>query len=108
MSVRVLEHIRDTMIREGIVRNTSEFCVGWLGKSECYIRTLRHSRLNASVDALITCASKLNHYATRLEQSKNAQHISWAKQMREHKMLCEDAIERQARSKWMKPERMGA
>ena len=50
MSIRVLEDVRDELIRAGLVSNTSEFCISWLGKSDCYIRTLRHNRLNASAD----------------------------------------------------------
>lgn len=106
MSLRVLEQLRDELISAGLVSNTAEFCISWLGKSECYIRTLRHSRLDASADALNTCASKLGYYAKQLEHSKSAQHVCWGELMRKHKMLCEQALEAQAKAKWMQPDRM--
>ena len=42
MSIRLLEHLRDELIKSGIVQNTPEFCASWLGRSEGYIRVLRY------------------------------------------------------------------
>ena len=36
-----------------------EFCERWLGKSECYMRTLRFSQIEPSADALATVSNKL-------------------------------------------------
>ena len=33
MSIRLLEHLRDELIKSGIVQNTPEFCESWLGRS---------------------------------------------------------------------------
>ena len=41
MSIRLVEHIRDELRGSGAIQNTPEFCTGWLGRSEGYIRTLR-------------------------------------------------------------------
>jgi hypothetical protein len=41
MSIKLLEHIRDELRGSGAIQNTPEFCTGWLGRSESYIRTLR-------------------------------------------------------------------
>ena len=34
----------------------------WLGRSECYLRTLRFKHSSPSVGTLAICASKLQHY----------------------------------------------
>ena len=40
-----------------------EFCERWLGKSECYMRTLRFSQIKPSADALATVSNKLKYYS---------------------------------------------
>ena len=52
MSIRLLEHMRDELIRTGIVQNTPEFCRSWLGRSEGYIRVLRYHTIEPSVETL--------------------------------------------------------
>ena len=48
--------------RIGAVANETEFSRDWLGRSECYLRTLRFKRSTPSVGTLAICASKLQHY----------------------------------------------
>ena len=38
MSISLLEHIRDELRGSGAIQNTPEFCTGWLGRSEGYIK----------------------------------------------------------------------
>ena len=52
MSIRLLEHIQSELKAAGVVSSTPEFCNGWLGRSEGYIRTLRYHDLDPSVAVL--------------------------------------------------------
>ena len=48
------------------VDSESEFSKDWLGRSECYLRTLRFKQKEPSVGTLAICASKLQHYGKRM------------------------------------------
>lgn len=107
MTRQVLETARHELISAGVVAHSTEFCKSWLGKSECYIRTLRIQDIDPSADALSTLASKLRYYADRLDATSNTQHESLTTLLRKHQHLCEAALDQKARHKWMQPERMG-
>ena len=66
MTLRLLEQVRDQLKACNAVRNEREFCEQWLGKSECYMRSLRFNHMNPSADAMIACASKLGWATTVL------------------------------------------
>ena len=74
MSIRLLEHLRDELIKSGIVQNTPEFCESWLGRSEGYIRVLRYHEGEPSLETLTICANKLGHYAARSCQTNENSH----------------------------------
>lgn len=107
MSLRVLEAVRDELLACRAVGSNREFCESWLAKDESYLRVLRFHQTNPSTDALATCASKLGYYALRLERSEQPDHKDWAKRFLNLRSQCLQAIEKQARAKWMVPERMG-
>ena len=107
MTRQVLETARQELISAGVVAHSTEFCQSWLGKSECYIRTLRIQDIDPSADALSTFASKLRYYAERLEQTGESNHRALARLLRKHQKLSEGALDQKARHKWMHPERMG-
>jgi len=107
MTRHVLETARRELIAAGLVQHSTEFCQSWLGKSECYLRTLRIQNIDPSADALSTFASKLRYYADKLEPSEIEQHKVWARLLRKYQRLSENALEQKARHKWMQPERMG-
>jgi hypothetical protein len=65
----------------GAISNESEFSKEWLGRSECYMRMLRHKGAKASAGCMALVASKLQHYGSRMEQTK------------EHKRLGEKFIQ---------------
>jgi hypothetical protein len=108
MSIRLLEHLRDELIKSGIVQNTPEFCASWLGRSEGYIRVLRYHEGEPSLETLTICANKLGHYAARLKGSEHQDHQLWADQLSNLKVLCDHAIAKQAEAVWRQPERMSA
>lgn len=107
MSRKILEHVRDELIECRAIRSNREFCVSWLAKDESYMRGLRFHNLQPSADALATCASKLGYYAHLLSKSGNADHTAISDRFLDMKALCHQAMEQQARAKWMTPERMG-
>ena len=49
-----------------MVDSESEFSRDWLGRSECYLRTLRFKQVEPSVATIAICASKLQHYGNQL------------------------------------------
>lgn len=108
MSIRLLEHLRDELIKSGIVQNTPEFCASWLGRSEGYIRVLRYHAGEPSLETLTICANKLGHYAARLKGSEHQDHQRWADQLSNLKVLCDHAIAKQAEAVWRQPARMSA
>ena len=108
MSIRLLEHLRDELIKTGIVQNTPEFCQSWLGRSEGYIRVLRYHDVEPSLETLTICANKLGHYANRLKASEDQEHQLWAAQLAKLKLLCDGAIAQQAEAVWRQPARMSA
>lgn len=100
MTIRVLEDIRDKLRACNAIKNEREFCERWLGKSECYLRTLRFNDLHPSADALMTCASKLGWYADELQQSDQRHHRHWAGVFAGLRSDCVMTVERAAQAKW--------
>ena len=62
VSKMVLNEVFELLKQIGAVHSESEFSRDWLGRSECYLRTLRFKRSTPSVGTLTICASKLQHY----------------------------------------------
>ena len=58
----VLNEVFEWLKQNGAVHSESEFSRDWLGRSDCYKRTLRFKRSTPSVGTLAICASKLQHY----------------------------------------------
>ena len=44
MSRQILHEVRDVLRAADAIASEREFCERWLGKSECYMRTLRFSQ----------------------------------------------------------------
>ena len=53
MTLRLLEQVRDQLKACNAVRSEREFCEQWLGKSECYMRSLRFNQMHPSADAMM-------------------------------------------------------
>lgn len=100
MTIGVLEAVRDALKSCNAIHNEREFCEQWLGKSECYLRTLRFNDLQPSADALMTCASKLGWYAEQLRACDKPYSVHWARVFGELREDCVSAVERAALVKW--------
>jgi hypothetical protein len=100
MSKLILETIRDELKAQKIIDAEGEFCRDWLGKSECYLRTLRFINGEPSADALAVCASKLSYYAKRLAQSTDPRHLQLVARFGHLAGECMGAVEARALAKW--------
>ena len=69
---------------------------------------LRNNNKDPSADAFATCASKLGYYVRHLSTSDQLEHQDWAKRFVRLQRLCHQAMDQQARKRWMTPQRMGA
>ena len=92
---RVYEHLRDN----GVVSSESEFSRDWLGRSECYLRSVRFNGTEPSISTVALCASKLQHYGERL--SATEQHKSLGELMAELAEECHAHINNACRAQWL-------
>ena len=100
MGRQILEQVRDQLKTCNAVSSDREFCEQWLGKSECYLRTLRCGNLSPSADAMMTCASKLHWYAQQLSGSTQSHHVHWAEVFERLRERCVNTVELQAQRNW--------
>ena len=107
MSIRGLETGCAELKECNAITSNREFCVSWLAKDESYLRVLRHHQTQPSADALANCASKLAYYSHHLAKSKKPEREQWVARFEELRSMCLTAMDQQAKTKWMTPERMG-
>lgn len=100
MGKTIIYEVYELLSRIGAVRSESEFSTDWLGRSECYLRTLRFKGCDASVGAVAICASKLQHYGTRMLNTE--QHIELGKQFLQLSEQCHKQINAQSTAAWLK------
>ena len=99
MEKTVLNEVFDYLKQIAVVNSESEFSKDWLGRSECYMRTLRFKQTQPSIGTLAICASKLHHYGNRLKDKQEHSEIS-------NKMLnlcnaCHNQIGALSKTYWM-------
>ena len=80
------------------VDSESEFSKDWLGRSECYLRTLRFKQKEPSVGTLAICASKLQHYGRCMTATER--HTQLGKRFIELSEQCHKQINRDAVGWW--------
>jgi len=102
MSVELLEQIRDQLRDANMLRNESEFCERWLGKGQCYMRTLRFQQLEPSAEALATLGSKLGYYANELIRQGDSRSQHWAEVFTALRRRTQAALEVRMRERWQK------
>ena len=98
MQKTVLNDVFELLVQIGAVNSESEFSKDWLCRSECYMRTLRFKRVKPSVGTLAICASKLQHYGTRLKHTTT--HRAMGHQFLPLSDACHDYINQQSKSVW--------
>ena len=66
MAETVLDEVYRELKAMELTRSENQFSVEWLGRSECYMRTLRFENQPPSIATIAICASKLQHYGQRM------------------------------------------
>jgi hypothetical protein len=102
MADLILERVRDRLMAAGLVHTQAEFCEQWLGKSECYIRTLRFNDLEPSAEALATLSSRLGYYALELAKRSDATSSHWSVEFGELRKQTQAALEVRMRERWQR------
>ena len=75
LRLNLLHEACETLSRYGIVSGESEFSQLFLGKSECFLRTLRHQRRDPHLGVYAVCQSRLQAASCQLASSPRYQHI---------------------------------
>lgn len=81
------------------VDSESEFSREWLGRSECYLRTLRFKGTKPSVATIAICASKLQHYGNQLIRQR--QHKDLGERFLTLSQQCYAQINAQSKAIWL-------
>lgn len=99
MEKTVINEVFDLLRDIRAVDSESEFSKDWLGRSECYLRTLRFKGTGPSVGAIAICASKLQHYGNQLVGSGN--HRVIGERFLTLSQRCHAQINQQSRAMWL-------
>ena len=100
MSRQLLHEVRDVLRAADAIASEREFCERWLGKSECYMRTLRFSKLEPSADALATVSDKLRYYSEKMRDTENPKLVEASDDFERLADACWASIQSTARRKW--------
>lgn len=90
MEKLVLNEVFDYLREIKVVDTESEFSTDWLGRSECYMRSLRFNQTQASAGTLAICASKLAYYGKKLKE--NGEHMEISDRMLQLSEACNQQI----------------
>ena len=99
MSKTVLSDVYKLLHSINAVRSESEFSKDWLGRSECYLRSLRFNGLEPSVSSIAVCASKLQHYGQRMIAT--TEHKQLGERFVSLSNACHRQINTQSKQQWM-------
>ena len=102
MSETILDLVRDELVAAGIVQTQAEFCESWLGRSECYMRTLRFNGLGPSAEVLATLGSRLGYYAYELGKRRDRESQNRAALLTEMRRRTQSVLEERVRERWQK------
>lgn len=99
MQKTVLNEVFDTLRAYRLIEGESEFSIDWLGRSECYMRSLRFNNAEPSVGSVAICASKLQHYGQRMVDTDA--HKALGERFIELSGLCHQLINSQSEAHWL-------
>ena len=98
MQKTVINEVFELLHAIRAVGSESEFSREWLGRSECYLRTLRFKGTKPSVATIAICASKLQHYGNQLIRQR--QHKELGERFLALSQQCHAQINQQSRAMW--------
>lgn len=76
MQKTILNDVLAMLKQHKLVKNESEFCEDWLGRSQSYMRCLRFHNELPSIASVAVCTSKLQHYGQRLAETGEHDELS--------------------------------
>jgi hypothetical protein len=100
MKKTVINEVFETLRSYKLVDSESEFSTDWLGRSECYMRSLRFNGIEPSVGSVAICASKLQHYGQRMVDIDA--HKALGERFIKLSSLCHQLINSQSEARWLK------
>ena len=99
MAETILDEVYRELKAMGLARSENAFSVEWLGRSECYMRTLRFEQQPPSIATIAICVSKLQHYGERMVQT--AKYNAAGKRFLQLSEQCHAEINRDATATWL-------
>lgn len=99
MEKTVLIEIFDMLRGMNVVANEGEFSRDWLGRSECYLRSVRFKGTEPSVGAIAICASKLQHYGNQLVKQTDRRELG--RRFLSLSEQCHAQINQQSKAIWL-------
>ena len=99
MEKTVINEVFDLLRGIKAVDSESEFSRDWLGRSECYLRTLRFKGGEPSVATIAICASKLQHYGNQLVGQNK--HRALGERFLTLSQQCHAQINQQSKAIWL-------
>ncbi len=82
-----------------VVTSEREFSRDWLGRSECYLRTLRFKGADPSMATIAICASKLQHYGAQLV--KETRHREIGQRFLTLSQQCHAQVNQDSKAIWL-------
>ena len=99
MPKTILDEVYRELKRMALTQSEAAFSVEWLGRSECYMRTLRFENQSPSIATIAICASKLQHYGERMVQTE--QYKAAGKRFLQLSEQCHAEINKDAAATWL-------
>ncbi len=99
MEKMIVNQVFELMMRLGAVTSESQFSKEWLGRSECYLRTVRFKGTKPSIGSVAICASKLQHYGKLMMSLP--EHAALGQQFLELSRQCHETINQESRATWL-------
>jgi hypothetical protein len=99
MAKTILDEVYGELKAMGLTPSERVFCMEWLGRSECYMRTLRFEKTKPSIATIAICASKLQHYGERMVQTDK--HKAAGRRFLKLSEQCHAEINKDAEATWL-------
>jgi len=99
MAKTILDEVYEELRAMQLTPSERVFCMEWLGRSECYMRTLRFENQSPSIATIAICASKLQHYGERMVRTQ--QYRAAGRQFLQLSEQCHAEINRDAEATWL-------
>jgi hypothetical protein len=99
MAKTILDEVYEELRAMQLTPSERVFCMEWLGRSECYMRTLRFENQSPSIATIAICASKLQHYGERMVRTQ--QYKAAGRRFLQLSEQCHNEINRDAEATWL-------